>query len=184
MSLPHYTNSRASNQRFEPIQGNLFEVTIFSPLGGDTQLLLEHVKTVGGLNGLNPSVEAVEQKFKFANRSYAGMPDNTSVDITVTFTLNLNLSNENYIYNQLRDWYKLIYDPLTGEMGLKNDYVGSMVIVQFNRRGDIFRNITLKDVFPTGQPGFVDELSYESPEPVELEMTFRADHWVEQNVGA
>ena len=69
-------------------------------------------------------------------------------------------------------------------MGLKNDYVGSMIVVQYNRAGDIFRKITFKDVFPTGQPDFIDELSYEVQDAAELTMTYRCDHWVEENVGA
>jgi hypothetical protein len=183
MPLPHYTQARASTQKFEPIQPNLFEVTIFSPSGDDTALILEHVKSIGGLNNLNPSVEAIGQKYKFADRSYAGMPGQTFADITVNFTLNLNDANENYIYNIFRNWYKLIYDPQTGEMGLKKDYVGSMIIVQYNRAGDIFRKITLKDVFPTAQPTFVDELNYETQDAAELSMTYRCDHWIEENVG-
>ena len=184
MPLPHFTQARASTQRFEPIQPNLFEVTVFTPNGDDTGLILEHVKTIGGLNNLNPAVEAVGQKYKFADRSYAGMPSQTFVDLSMNFTLNLNDANENYIYNTFRNWYKLIYDPLTGEMTLKKDYVGSMIIVQYNRAGDIFRKVTIKDCFPTGQPDFVDELSYETPDPVELTMNYRCDHWVDENVGA
>jgi len=184
MPLPHYTQSRASSQRYEPVQPNLFEVTVFSPLGDDTGLILEQVKTIGGLNNLNPAVDAIGQKYKFADRSFASMPGQTFMDLTVNFSLNLNEANENYIYNTFRNWYKLIYDPLTGEMGLKKDYVGSMIIVQYNRAGDIFRKITCKDVFPTGQPDFVDELSYETPDAVDLTRTYRCDHWVEENVGA
>jgi len=183
MPLPHYTQSRTSNQKFEPIYPNLFEVTIFSPLGDDTGLILEHVKTIGGLNALNPAVDAVGQKYKFSDRSFAGMPGQTFVDISLGFTLNLNEANENFIYNTFRNWYKLIYDPLTGEMGLKKDYVGSMIVVQYNRVGDIFRKITFKDIFPTGAPEFLDELNYETQDPAELSMTYRCDHWVEENVG-
>ena len=184
MPLPHYTQSRASSQRFEPIQPNLFELTVFSPLGDDTGLILQQVKSIGGLNALNPAVETVGQKYKFADRSFAGMPTQTFVDLPVNFTLNLNDANENYIYNTFRNWYKLIYDPLTGEMGLKKDYVGSMILVQYNRAGDIYRKITFKDVFPIGQIDFVDEMNYATQDAVELTMTYRCDHWVEENVGA
>jgi hypothetical protein len=58
-----------------------------------------------------------------------------------------------------------------------------MIIVQYNRAGDIFRKITLKDVFPTGAPDFLDELNYETQDAAELTMTYRVDHWVEENVG-
>ena len=184
MPLPHYTQSRASSQRFEPIQPNLFELTVFSPLGDDTGLILEQVKSIGGLNALNPSIDPVQQKYKFADRSFAGMPAQTFVDLPVNITLNLNDANENYIYNTFRNWTNLIYDPLTGEMGLKKDYVGSMILVQYNRAGDIFRKITFKDVFPIQQMDFVDELAYETQDAVEFTITYRCDHWVEENVGA
>tara|TARA_B110000503_G_scaffold143199_1_gene243182 strand:+ start:968 stop:1522 length:555 start_codon:yes stop_codon:yes gene_type:complete len=184
MPLPHYTQSRASSQRFEPIQPNLFELTVFSPLGDDTGLILEQVISIGGLNALNPSIDPIQQKYKFADRSFAGMPGQTFVDLPVNFTLNLNDANENYIYNTFRNWTNLIYDPLTGEMGLKKDYVGSMILVQYNRAGDIYRKITFKDVFPIGQIDFVDEMNYATQDAVELTMTYRCDHWVEENVGA
>ena len=184
MPLPHYTQSRASSQRFEPIQPNLFELTVFSPLGDDTGLILEQVISIGGLNALNPSIDPIQQKYKFADRSFAGMPGQTFVDLPVNFTLNLNDANENYIYNTFRNWTNLIYDPLTGEMGLKKDYVGSMILVQYNRAGDIYRKITFKDVFPIGQIDFVDEMNYTVQDAVELTMTYRCDHWVEENVGA
>ena len=184
MPLPHYTQSRASSQRFEPIQPNLFEVTIFSPLGDDTGLILEQVNSIGGLNALNPSIDAIGQKYKFADRSFASMPGSTFVDLTLDLSLNLNEANENYIYNTMRNWSNIIYDPLTGEMGLKKDYVGSMIVVQYNRAGDIYRKITFKDVFPTGQITFIDELSYATPDAAALTMTLRCDHWVEENVGA
>jgi hypothetical protein len=186
MPLPHFTQARASTQRFEPVQANLFEVTIFAPnavSNYDQGLVLEQVISIGGLNNLNPSVDPVIQKYKFSDRSYAGMPGSTFVDLAVNFTLNLNDANENYMYNNFRDWYKLIYDPQTGEMTLKKDYVGSMIIVEYNRAGDIFRKITCKDIFITGQPDFTDELNYATADPVELSITFRCDHWTEENVG-
>lgn len=183
MSLPHYTQSKASISKYEPIYPNLFEVTLFTPLGDSTELILQHVKSIGGLNGINPEVAAINQKYKFADRSYAGMPSQTFVDLTLNFTLNLNEENQNYIYNTMRNWYKLIYDPFTAEMGLKKDYTGSMIIVQYNRTGSIFRKITFKDVFPTGNPTFLDELNYETQEAAELSMVYRCDHWVEENVG-
>jgi hypothetical protein len=183
MALPHYTQSRTSNNKSEPIYPSLFEVTLFTPNGDDTALLLEHVKSIGGLDALNPSIDAVGQKYKFADRSFAGMPTQTFVDLSVALTLNLNDANENFIYNSMRGWYKKIYDPLTGEMGLKKDYVGSGIIVMYNRAGSIFRKITVKDIFPTGQLTFLDELNYETNDPAELSITLRCDNWVEENVG-
>ena len=99
--LPHYNNSKAATKLYEPIQGNLYEVTIIPPNGIDGSLLLEHVNTVGGLAGVNPTIDAVAQKYKFAERSYAGMSGQSHIDVAVNFSLNLNDANQNYIYKTL-----------------------------------------------------------------------------------
>jgi hypothetical protein len=182
MPLPHYTQAKASIQRFEPVQPNLFEVTILTPLGNDAGLILQHVMKIGGLDSVNPSLDPVGQKYKFTDRSYAGMPGQTFVDLDIDFTVNLNDANEAYMYKIMRDWYKLTFDPATGEMGLKKDYVGSMVVVQYNRKGDVFRKITFKDVFPTGQPTFTGELNYETADPSMVNMKYRSDYWIEELV--
>lgn len=182
MPLPHYTQAKASVQKFEPVYQNLFEVTVLTPLNQDSALILQHVKSIGGLNNLNPSLEAVGQKYKFADRSYAGMPASTIAELSLVFTVNLNDANQAYMYKYMRDWYRLTYDPLTGEMGLKVNYTGTMIVVQYNRRGDVFRKITFKDCFPTGQPQFIDALAYETADPAEVTMTIRSDYWIEENL--
>ena len=93
MALPHYSEDQTSKKgkNFEPVQANLFEVTILPPDGVSGQeLLLQHVKSISGLDAMHKDVAAIEQKYKFATRSYAGMTDQTALDITVAFTLNLN----------------------------------------------------------------------------------------------
>lgn len=178
--LPHYDNSKASKNLYEPMHQNLFEVTFLVPGLAGSELLIEHVNTVSGLDGLNPAIDPVEQKYKFADRSYAGMPAQTFVDIPINFSLNLNDANQAYIYKTLQNWYKRIYNPLTGEMGLKKDYVGDIIIVEYNRTGDIYRKVTLRDCFPTGQPTGLDTREYATPDPLTIEMTFRCDHWDEE----
>lgn len=180
MPHPHYNQSKTSVSLGEPIYPNLFEVTVITPFQSDPGLILEHVKSIGGLQGVNPSVDPVNQKYKFADRSFAGMPSQTYVDLNIVFSMNLNSANEMYIYKMLRDWYALTYNPLTGEMALKVEYVGTLIVVQYNRRGDIFRKLTFKDVFPTGQPEAMDSLDYDSSDPQELTMNIRADWWVEE----
>ena len=180
MPRPHYTQSKASINLYEPVHSNLFEVTILTPLNADAALILEHVKSISGMQGVNPSIDAVNQKFKFADRSFAGMPSQTYVDLNVAFTLNLNTANEMYLYKTLRDWYTIMYNPLTGEMGLKAEYVGTIIIVHYNRRGDIFRKVTFLDAFPTGQLETLDSLDYDTSDPQELTLNFRSDHWTEE----
>ena len=183
MALPHYSEDQTSKKgkQFEPVQANLFEVTILPPANVSGQsLLLQHVNSISGLEQLHREVAAVEQKYKFSTRSYAGMPDSTAIDVTVNFTLNLNDSNQAYLYKTMRQWYRNAYNPETGEMGLKKNYVGTIVIVQFNREGDIFRKVTLDDCFITSGIGFTGELSYETTDPQTLEVTWRSDVYAEE----
>jgi hypothetical protein len=79
----------------------------------------------------------------------------------------------------MREWYNLAYDPQNGIMGLKKDYTGTLVIVQFNRAGDIYRTITLEDCFIKSGLPFTNELSYESGDPATLEVGFRCDTFKE-----
>lgn len=181
MGLPHYNQDQTSKKgrNFEPIQPNLFEVTVLPPAGvADAPLLLQHVNSISGLE-LYKEIAAVEQKYKWVTRSFAGMPDGTAVDVTINFSLNLNEANQAYLYKSMRQWYNLRYDPNTGTMGLKKDYVGTIVIVQFNRAGDIYRTVTLEDCQISGALGFTNELSYETKDAAALEVSWRCDAWKE-----
>ena len=190
MALSHYKNSHAAINKWEVVNPSLFEVTILPPefpAGSDdstTTLMLEHVRSIGGLDGLNPSVGTAVQKFKQAERHYAGGPESTHLELAVTFSLNLNDANENYIYTTLRKWCDMIYNPANGAMGLKKQYCGRMVIVEYNRDGSICRKITCSDCFPTGQMTGMGDRSYDDPNAAnELSMTFMVDLWDEQTVG-
>lgn len=177
MALPHYNQDQTSKKgkNFEPIQGNLFEVTILPPSGvPGGEMMLQHVNTIGGLDTLHREIAAVEQKYKWATRSYAGMPDGTAHDLTVNFTLNLNDANQAYLYKSLKDWYSLQYNSATGEMGLKKDYVGTLIVTQFNRVGDIYRTVTFEECFITSAVGLGD-LDYSSSEAKTIEIVWRSD---------
>ena len=181
MALPHYSQDQTSRsgRQFEPVQANLFEVTILPPAGvADAPLMLQHINSISGLN-LYKEVAAVEQKYKFSQRSYAGMPDATTVDVTINFSLNLNDANQAYLYKSLRNWYNKQFNPQTGAMGLKKDYVGTIVVVQFNRAGDIYRTVTLEDCFITSGLPFTGDLSYEEVAAASLEVAWRCDTWKE-----
>ena len=181
MALPHYSQDQTSKagRQFEPVQGNLFEVTILPPAGvADAPLLLQHVNSVSGLE-LYKAPGEVAQKYKFSSRSYAGMPDDTTLTVGINFSLNLNEANQAYLYKTMRQWYNLAYDPQTGVMGLKKDYTGTIVIVQFNRAGDIYRTITLEDCWINSGLPFTKDLSYESPEAAALEVTWKCDTFKE-----
>jgi hypothetical protein len=168
-------------QKFEPVYNAQFEVLLTPPAAvtGWT-LVMENVIKVGGIE-VNKVPAVVEQKYKSAKRSFAGgIVDDTSINITLDFEVNLDDSNSAYVYKALRKWCDLIYDPLTGRMGLKKDYTGGPLIINyFNKAGDIFRQVKAPVVFPT-TPITPIESDFTNNDIYRISgFTLRADYWEE-----
>ena len=189
----HYRNSTAATQMYEVVSPALFEVDLTFPtiLSGDNSiqpdLIIEHVRSVSGLDGLTPSVANVVQKYKYAERHYAAAgPDKTSLELAITYTLNLNDDHQNYVYNMLRKWYNLIYNPQNGQMLTKKQYAGGSVlkIYEHDRNGAIWRKITCFNFFPSTPPTGLNDDNYDSMGDAKtVSMTFMVDDWVEETVG-
>lgn len=187
--LPHFTNSRAGLQNYEPVFLNQFEVLITPPAGiiaanatfrGES-ILTQQIKSVEGLAvDISPS-QPVEQKYKFASRRYAGgEPSTSDLQFTTTFEVNLNDDNSMVVYKILRQWADLIYNPLTGAMGLKTDYIGSMLISVFNKRGDVFRRIRIPSCFIASSINEMP-LSYDQGNAIyTVTLDWKADYWEDQ----
>ena len=182
MPLPHYSQDQTSRKgrNFEPVQQSLFEVTILPPAGVQgANMLLQQVNSISGLE-INKAIGTQEQKFKFVTRSFASQPEGTSIDLGINFSLNLNDANQAYVYKTLKDWYNLIYNANTGEMGLKKDYVGTIIVTQFNRKGDIFRTVTLEDCFISSGLPFLEGGDYSDTAPQVMDVTWRCDNFKEE----
>jgi hypothetical protein len=199
--LPHFKNSTAGPARYEPVYLNQFEVIIIAPpavsskLGFTQNLTLEHVKKVGPLPELagNAGAAPVTQRYKFAERAYAAArPSTTLHKFTIEFELNLNNTNDNYIYNAFRAWADLIYNPMTGQQGLKVDYAGptanpaSVQVTMFNRTGAIFREYVFSPVFLDQAKLTENSLDYSldgQTSIASLTVPFIADRYIETRVG-
>lgn len=183
--LPHYTNSRAAINNFEPVFMNQFEVLITPPSGvtdanitykGET-ILTQQVKSITGLAVDILPAQSVEQNYKFATRRYAGgEPVTTDMTMSIEFEVNLNDDNSMSVYKILRQWSDLIYNPLSGAMGIKNDYVGSIVISVFNKRGDVFRRIRIPSCFLNEAINPM-ELDYENASIYVINTSWICDYW-------
>lgn len=182
MPLPHYSQDQTSRKgrNFEPVQQSLFEVTILPPAGVQgANMLLQQVNSISGME-INKAIGTQEQKFKFVTRSFASQPEDTSIELGVNFSLNLNDANEAYVYKTLKQWYNLIYNANTGEMGLKKDYVGTIIVTQFNRKGDIFRTVTLEDCFISSGLPFLEGGDYSDAAPQVMDVTWKCDSFKEE----
>jgi hypothetical protein len=190
--LPHWRNSTAATKKYEPLYLNQFEVIITPPpavaqaIGYGDNLMLEHVKKIDGLPEQSATGKLVEQTYKFAKRMYAGAkPENTIATLKIDFEVNLNDDNDMYIYNALRAWGDLVYNPLTGAQGLKRDYADAIISVNiFNRVGDIYRQFDFTPVFLGPDKLTEMKLDYASEEIFRLQATFTADTYTETRIGA
>jgi hypothetical protein len=181
--LPHYRNSKAAMNKFEPTYQSQFEILLTPPAAvtGWT-LVMENVTNIGGIE-VNKQPGLVSQKYKSAIRNFAGGAiDDTSIKITLDFEVNLDDSNSAYVYKALRKWCDLIYDPLTGRQGLKKDYTGGPLIINyFNKNGDIYRQVTAPVVFPTTAiAGFGNDANFSENGIYKVTgFTLNADYWDE-----
>ncbi len=184
--LPHIKNSKAGINRLDPIFKNLFEVyftipdAISSSFNSDVEVLTEHVTKIAGLDTLNKTPATVEQKFMGTDRSYIGSAlDNTYHDITMTLNLNLRDATDNYVFKLFKAWQALAYDIQTGNRTIKEDHLAETLrIIQYNRAGDIFREIIYHDVMLTEVTGW-DDVDYGATDLVELNIKFRSD-WADE----
>ena len=187
--LPHFTNSAAGVKLYEPVYLNQFEVLITPPASvtlANTRfrgegILTQQVKKISGLAVDIQPAGAASQFYKFAERRYAGgAPSDTSVAFSIDFEVNLNEQNSMIVYKIMRQWADLIYNPLTGAMGLKKDYVGSIVVSIFNKQGDVFRRISLNNCFLTADLNPMD-LNYDAGETLyTLATSWKADYCQDQ----
>ena len=195
MALKHYSHYRysaAATNMWEVVSPALFEVyltfpEILKPDTTSTDLMFQHVRSISGLVGATPTIGNVVQKYKFAERHYAAAgPDKTSLELTITYTLNLNDTHENYVYNMLRRWYDLVYNPQNGQTLTKKQYAsGSLLdIYEHDRDGAIWRHIKCFNFFPSTPPTGLNEDNYDNMGDAKtVSITFIVDDWVEEAIG-
>jgi len=192
INLPHIRNSRAGVDKEEPVFGNCFECYFELPKmvtnkmalsANDLLVLTQQVTKVTLEKETDLGPKAVDQSYKFAHRKYAApMVEETAAKIEIELNLNLRKAVDNYVWKIFREWNNLVYNSLTGEMFLKEDYAAdSLKIIEHNRRGDIFRERIFKNVWPEdGIKGFGKELEYNGDgAPVIITLSFWADYWDE-----
>ena len=182
--LPHWDNSQAAREYYEPIFQNQFEVIITPPavITDNVDILVEQVLKVSGLPEHFSPGEAI-QHYKFAERAFAdAKPTTTLTKLKVNFEVNLNNDNNMYVYNTLRGWSDLIYDPQSGRQGLKKDYVGEIYVAVYNKAGDIFRDYRFQPAF-ISKPFNAMDLDYNKKELWKMDVEFVCDRFKETRVG-
>lgn len=178
-SLPHTRNSTAGRLNYEPVVGSQFQVFLLPPAGIDGgPILTEHVTSIEGMFA-EDTEGSISQKFQTAGRAYDTNEGDTVLEITVNFSLNLNNQHQNYVYKTLKGWKRKQRNPMTGERGLKVNYIGQIIAMKFDRDGTVFWTRTANQVFIKSK---LPDLggNYGESEPQALSVTFSSD-WLSED---
>ena len=177
--LSHVQNSEAGKNNYEAHVDSLFKVTFIPPVGIlKSELLTEQCTKCTGWK--LPSPEHTTQSFMQAKRLQAGTEVNNIQEIDTSFELNLNDALQNYVYDTIQNWKMKIFNPFTGERGLKKDYLGKIVIESFAADGSIYWTRTLHNVAPFGDLDSIGQNDYATGEPTILEVKWVAEYFTEK----
>ena len=184
--LPHIKNTQAGNNFYDPMHSSIFEVYFTLPTAiqdtfkTDEAILTEQVVSVSGLDALQKTVAAGQQKFLGVDVSYLNpVLDNTFAELSVVFNLNIRNATDAYVLKILKAWGKLGYDLIDGTRTLMADYVAdNLRIAEANRDGTVWRSYVFHKVMLTSITG-IDELNYTNTEARTVTVTFRSDWWDE-----
>lgn len=181
---PHFKNIESGFNKYDPVHNSIFEVMFTLPdalaetFRQDEAILTQQVKSISGLDALNKTPAAGEQKFQGVTVSFS-QPylETTAADLTINFNLNLRHVTDNFVLNVFRAWANLSYDLSDGTRTIKPGYISDVLrVAQANRNGEVWRATVFHNVILTGITG-LDTLDYSGNDAVDLAVTFRADYW-------
>lgn len=182
--LPHIKNMKSGINKYDPVHKAIYEVyftlpeAIQSEFKQDEAILTEQVYSVSGIDALQKTTAAGEQKFYGVTVSFLNPNvDTTAADITIVFNLNLRNETDNFVLKVFRAWENISYDLSDGSRGIKSDYItDNLRIAEANRNGVIWRSYVFHHVMLTSVTG-LEGLDYTSNDAVQLTCTFRCDFW-------
>lgn len=184
--LPHIKNTQAGNNYYDPMHSAIFEVYFTLPVAiqdqykDDEAILTEQVVSVDGLDALQKTVQAGQQKFLGVDVSFLNPTlDNTYAELSIVLNLNIRNATDAYVLKVFKAWEKLGYDLSDGTRTLMADYVAdNLRISEANRDGTVWRSYIFHKVLLTGVEG-LNDLNYTNNEARQLTVRFRADWWDE-----
>ena len=184
--LPHIRNVQSGINKYDPMHSAMYEVyftlpeAIQSQFKDDEAVLTEQVTEVTGLDALQKTVGAGQQKFFGVDVSFLNPTlDNTYAELTINLNLNIRNATDAFVLKVFKAWEKLGYDLSDGTRTLMADYcTDNLRIAEANRDGTIWRSYIFHKVMLTGVTG-LDSLNYTSNDARILTVTFRADYWDE-----
>jgi len=179
-NLPHIKNNKVAQDIAEDVTLNRFNVLVTPPTGlPSVSWLKEEIKTIGGLDKIDVLPEIVTQLSRGHTRIYSGsFVDDTTLELTMTINLNAHgdKANDVIIYKMFKAWARRNRNEKTGATSLKRDSIGTVVIEQHNKIGEIWRQVDCTRVMIQEMSG-LDEASLEAGDPAELSITLRVEEF-------
>lgn len=177
--LSHVINSEAGAKGWEAHVDSLFRVTFIPPAKIiNSQIMTEQCRSCTGWKF--PGPDHTVQSFMQAKRTQASTEVDNIQELEMIFELNLNDTYQNFVYNLVTDWKKLVFNPLTGERGLKKDFMGKIVVESFAANGEIYWTRTVHNIWPKGNLESIGQNNYDEAEPVKLSTNWVGEYFTEQ----
>ena len=120
--------------------------------------------------GSGPEVKRMNETYKFAGNPVWSDITCSFYDFIRNSSSNSQLSAGDILYN----WFCMLYNPLTGQMGYKTQYATSATLVQLDPAGNIIRAWNLFGIWPNSFQ-FGEGLDYGAGEICEISATFSYD---------
>lgn len=185
--LPHMLNIESGRMKYDPVHKSIFEVYMTLPAAIQSQfkteelLLTEQITNVTGLDVLQKTTPASEQKFFGVTVSYLNpVLDTTAADINITFNLNLRNATDNFVLKVFRAWENLSYNLADGTRSIKTGYISdNLRIAEANRAGDVWRSYIFHNIMLTSVTN-IDDLDINSNDARQLVCQFRCDYWEDE----
>lgn len=185
--LPHIKDSVLTANMDEPAFRALWELQLMPPAGvvvPDT--ISEQLIAISGLDTLNPAPGTVSQNYAMGQkRQFSALVTNNIHHLGLTLNLNLHGPdvNDPMILNCFDGWNALRVNPKTYAMGLKRNYVGQMVLTEFNQVGTVWRVVTYMYAFPENKCSGIDGADKNSDDIYSCSVTMTSELAIPVTVG-
>ena len=195
MPIPHFDGGLlkpahkgiiTSQELFEPIHKNLFEISFVLPVilqaqARDPYLMLENATSID-IGNLTPEIETSTQRFKYSTRVFMNTPGQTHTDFEIKFNINIAKAGDVFIYNTLRAWYDLVWNSQDGTLMYKRDIVGTIIVNHHDRKGYVIRRITYHNCQIQEITGY-SELDFGESDIIEtISAKWVSDYWIDEKI--
>ncbi len=183
--LAHFNNiTPTSTNNYEPLYGNLFEITFqFPPILGfknnQTEMNMMMLNARNIKLELTKDLKIEKQYFKYSGRQFLNVNKENSIieDLNINFNVNVDDKFSMTTWNLFKKWYDLAWNSQTGELHYKREMIGEIIVHVHDRQGIVIRRVEFKNVQLYGVKE--QEYNWDEESILDTNAKFIADYWVD-----